>query len=439
MLKKISFLFSFTLLSILMTAQQDSVRIEKAVLLFYDSSENAPVVRKIPAYEAIEFTLDLKYKNYGNLDIVNHSLQLETSHRSYPLGGSGVGLVHKTVISLDTIKAGISINLRQKISEYSICYFGTHDIKFSIEDSSGNVLDSSIFYFEVLDSTYSKSAVTVSSESTGPGLFSDSTLNQFGGFVQGDRFGTLYELNGVYLAAVPLPMPLSLSFYISNDSSNIGAEIVPKIWRTSIDTFTNEVIIGHEIASANLPFTVDSANLGQLITLEVRQGTTRYNSYSPGYYIAGFESTLANPNGKSLKIGRDTVGEKLQSKPSSFVYFGHDTNWYSTSHLPLIGLNFDRGYFNTNQPIRGCLPVGIDNELRNKSQFKIHPNPSNGSFTLEHSASIQTFEVYNVNGQKVQVELFNSQLDLTDQHKGIYLLRVLLESGELVSKKLIKY
>jgi hypothetical protein len=61
MLKKLHFLLVLSLLSVVATAQQDSVKIEKAVLLFYDSTEIAPLVTQIPFYEATERLLYMKY------------------------------------------------------------------------------------------------------------------------------------------------------------------------------------------------------------------------------------------------------------------------------------------------------------------------------------------------------------------------------------------
>ncbi len=48
MVKKILFLISFYSFLPGLFAQQDSVRIQKAVLLFYDSTEITPVVNLIP-------------------------------------------------------------------------------------------------------------------------------------------------------------------------------------------------------------------------------------------------------------------------------------------------------------------------------------------------------------------------------------------------------
>jgi hypothetical protein len=63
MVKKIHFLFSFVLFSFISIAQQGSVKIEKAVLLFYDSTEIAPVVNLIPYFETGETVHLLHYRN----------------------------------------------------------------------------------------------------------------------------------------------------------------------------------------------------------------------------------------------------------------------------------------------------------------------------------------------------------------------------------------
>jgi hypothetical protein len=59
--KKICILFSFVLFSFILIAQQDSVRIEKVALLFYDSTEIAPVVNLIPYFETGETVHLLHY------------------------------------------------------------------------------------------------------------------------------------------------------------------------------------------------------------------------------------------------------------------------------------------------------------------------------------------------------------------------------------------
>jgi len=322
---------------------------------------------------------------------------------------------------------------------YQFCYFGKYQTNFTIKDSSGVRLDPNSFYFEVTDTVYSKSDTIVNPRGSGSNLFRDTVLNQLGGTVQGDRFGTVFKFNRLYLSPIPGPRPNSISFFISNDTSNIGNIIIPKIWEASFDSIAKKIVVGQEVASGMIPFTVDSANLGQMITLPINSGIIRNYSYSPGLYLIGFESALANPRGRSLLIGLDTLNEQLQPDKSSFVFFGHDTNWYSIDVLPLINLNFSTSGFISNLPFFGCLPVNLEEKIENQKELTAYPNPSTGIFRLENFETNQTYQVYDINGSLVKASITNGQLDLSNEPNGIYLLRFQLENGEVVSKKLMKH
>jgi uncharacterized repeat protein (TIGR03803 family) len=89
------------------------------------------------------------------------------------------------------------------------------------------------------------------------------------------------------------------------------------------------------------------------------------------------------------------------------------------------------------------------NEVKvNYNTIKVYPNPSNGVFTIVENGKLKmeneqnTIEVYNVLGEKIysQLSTLNSQfsIDLSNQPNGIYLYRVITETGELIgSGKLI--
>ncbi|MDA9312046.1 hypothetical protein N9Q47_00430 [Vicingaceae bacterium] len=161
-------------------------------------------------------------------------------------------------------------------------------------------------------------------------------------------------------------------FFIAIDTSNIGTEIVPKIWSATVDSITNRIIVGSEVASSFVPFFVNNSSLGQKVSLMLDL-ISLLNGFNAGKYIVGFESTLLNPNGKSLLIGRDSVAERLQPLGTSFVYFGRDTNSYPINHLPFIGLNFELPAIGgSGLPTSGCntLYLGISALT---VQFKIYP------------------------------------------------------------------
>jgi len=87
--------------------------------------------------------------------------------------------------------------------------------------------------------------------------------------------------------------------------------------------------------------------------------------------------------------------------------------------------------------------VGIKNpEVKENSLFSIFPNPGNGIFTvsLENPGENCNLEIYNAQGQIIRQIWANSKsnqvIDLSNQPKGIYFIRI---TGKSVSemKKLI--
>ncbi len=87
--------------------------------------------------------------------------------------------------------------------------------------------------------------------------------------------------------------------------------------------------------------------------------------------------------------------------------------------------------------------TGIEN-ISNQNSLTLYPNPSNGLFTIEMKSENLTVnssvEVYNVLGEKVYSKTFsqtqgnnNTQINLSNNPSGIYLYRVLIETGDLIS------
>jgi PKD repeat protein len=84
--------------------------------------------------------------------------------------------------------------------------------------------------------------------------------------------------------------------------------------------------------------------------------------------------------------------------------------------------------------------TGIDN-YSNPSEFRIYPNPSNGIFILqtvsEHPIANSYIEVYNALGQQVyrsRINTNSTEINLNGQSQGVYLYRIITETGELVGK-----
>ncbi len=82
--------------------------------------------------------------------------------------------------------------------------------------------------------------------------------------------------------------------------------------------------------------------------------------------------------------------------------------------------------------------AGINNISTPMQRIIVYPNPSNGQFTLSSSNINMAckVEIYNVLGEKVFTEPLNqsnSNINLSGQPMGVYLYRVVTQTGELVA------
>ena len=98
----------------------------------------------------------------------------------------------------DSIAVNELKDFKLSVPGYRLYYLGRYKADFLIVSRSGILQDSTSFIFDVTDKTYVKSNLLVSSVATGPSLFTDTVLNQSGGTDQGDRFGTLFEVNELF-------------------------------------------------------------------------------------------------------------------------------------------------------------------------------------------------------------------------------------------------
>lgn len=72
------------------------------------------------------------------------------------------------------------------------------------------------------------------------------------------------------------------------------------------------------------------------------------------------------------------------------------------------------------------------------SQFSVYPNPVIDQVQIESKLPIRKIELYNAQGQKVVEKSTTNNLSLSQMSKGIYMMRVYFENGEVKSHKLIK-
>ena len=68
----------------------------------------------------------------------------------------------------------------------------------------------------------------------------------------------------------------------------------------------------------------------------------------------------------------------------------------------------------------------------------VYPNPFNNSLHIESTTAFKTMELYDVLGKQIISKNFENQLDTSKLAKGMYLLRLITQEGEVLVKKVVK-
>jgi hypothetical protein len=84
------------------------------------------------------------------------------------------------------------------------------------------------------------------------------------------------------------------------------------------------------------------------------------------------------------------------------------------------------------------VPIGINSMYSPTEKMRLYPNPNNGEFTLQPIAiNIKcTVQIFNMLGETIYIAGLsdsNAQIDLSNNTAGIYLYRVVTNTGELIS------
>ena len=69
----------------------------------------------------------------------------------------------------------------------------------------------------------------------------------------------------------------------------------------------------------------------------------------------------------------------------------------------------------------------------------IYPNPSNGTFFINNSNKMYAIEIYSIIGQKIYSEKNStkSEITLPNITKGMYFVRVTIDSNSVIKKLII--
>jgi hypothetical protein len=131
---------------------------------------------------------------------------------------------------------------------------------------------------------------------------------------------------------------------------------------------------------------------------------------------------------RSKLVGTGAIGESVQ---------GYSACISADGNTALVGGYIDNNHIGAAWVFSSESTTGIEN-ISNQNSFILYPNPSNGTFTVQLSGvnSLSSIEIYNMFGEKIYTTKLNAidtQIDLTNNPDGIYLYRVLTETGGLIS------
>ncbi len=169
-----------------------------------------------------------------------------------------------------------------------------------------------------------------------------------------------------------------------------------------------------------------------------------FTSFTQSGWIALLEKELNN------KRPCQYMGTDINNGGHSWVCDGYNSsndfhmNWgwsgYANGYFAVSTLNPNIYNFTVGLgAIIGIQPWALDvPTVTNNVSVKVYPNPSNGVFTFEIPTDLKNAQirVYNLLGQEVNTAIVNggkSQLNISNQSKGVYLYRVLNENGASVS------
>ena len=164
--------------------------------------------------------------------------------------------------------------------------------------------------------------------------------------------------------------------------------------------------------------------------------TITYNSggnpteYTIQNYIVGPLFWLSWTEDNTL-IRKPSVSEGVKANPDP--YFVVHEQWDSIPENTFDSLGFHNCYCNT-------LGIGENEYISN---INIYPNPvNNGIFSIEAEEPIEEVEIIDISGKLIELVILDGrteriELNLGENLKGFYLVKLKLSSGQVQSKKLL--
>jgi len=256
---------------------------------------------------------------------------------------------------------------------------------------------------------------SISSSSNPVGIYVYSTSTNCNGYnvlLSGANFANFAPNNGANLSGWNHFHIVCLGLYYDSSGNPVRAA-----YKTAYYNYSSSHNYGD--SSANFEFTVVSQDSsGERILFKAMNRT----AISYKWYISGF--------GAPISSNYDTISQIYPYTPNIIWQVGLMTQGKS-SYLDTIYQNIVA--IDSTKTIEG-----VNDLQKNNESVTVYPNPSNGTFTfsLSNIHIACNVEIYNILGENIYTTKLNhttTQLDLGNNGSGVYLYRVLTETGSLVS------
>lgn len=234
--------------------------------------------------------------------------------------------------------------------------------------------------------------------------------------------------------------------YFDNDNSSQNLIAMGLILESSSSFGTYTDIF----TAFEFPFTYNDSfeDTWELINFNIGSGYYFMRDSSITTVEADAYGTIITPLGEfqnAIRIKRTTVdyswmrfvegGEWIPSGPNTDIEY----SWFAPNiKVPVMFIDEFDGFpsYSVRYLMEYDFSVGI--EEQSVVQVEIFPNPTTESVTIKTDATIERVFVYSLNGQQMG-ETSSQTIDLSKYPKGIYLIKVGFEDGNMITERIIKH
>jgi hypothetical protein len=218
-----------------------------------------------------------------------------------------------------------------------------------------------------------------------------------------------------------------------------------------IGSLTGEIVYYKNIGSPTNPsFALENSQLGNIDLSDISFPNAHV---APHFFRLNGVTKLFTGSFKGKLVYYDSLDNHLGTGQSfnlvSNNYIGIDVEAYSSFFVDDIDNDGELNLF-VGQDLGGVYHFEANpnsdlslNDIQLKTQVVLYPNPIKNVFTVRSSlGALQLISVFNHTGQLViekQTNALQQNISMQSMGQGIYTVKIVLENGSIVTKKVVKY